>query len=581
MAEGKAAGAAGGAVSTTDERLGRQTAGLILDAIDEGVYGVDVEGRITFLNPAAAAMLGWAYEEAVGADMHTLVHHSRPDGSPYPVADCPIQDACRRGVSHAAEDEVLWSRAGQPIPVTYTATPLRENGELVGGVVVFKDIRVRLELDRERLATNERLAHLARHDELTGLVGRAFFLDRLDHALARAERVKWAVALMFVDLDRFKAVNDTLGHDAGDLVLRHVATCLQSSVRGADTVARLGGDEFMILMEEVEEAQAAGAAQRIEAALARPFGVLDHELSMRSSIGVAMFPRDGTTQAELRKAADAAMYRAKLDPDHGFRFFTSDMSAAARERMELVEALGGAVERGELELEYQPQVDLVSGETVSVEAYMRWRRPGHGLLEAARWVPAAESAGLIVAMGQWALRAACERVRSWRDAGHDDLRVAVNVGARELYPGDFPDSVRRLLDEYGMHPNELEIEVADDALSDEAASALVTLRGLGVTVVLDDFGTGRIAARALAALPLDVVKIDGAIVANLEDGRSDRALARSVIQLAHDIGLRVYAEGVETEGQRAFLRDNGCDAAEGYLISHPLSPESLERWLAE
>ena len=184
-------------------------------------------------------------------------------------------------------------------------------------------------------------------------------------------------------------------------------------------------------------------------------------------------------------------------------------------------------------------------------------------------------------MGQWALRAACERVRSWRDAGHDDLRVAVNVGARELYPGDFPDSVRRLLDEYGMHPSELEIEVADDALADEAASALVTLRDLGVTVVLDDFGTGRIAARALAALPLDVVKIDGAIVANLEDGRSDRALARSVIQLAHDIGLRVYAEGVETEGQRAFLRDNGCDAAEGYLISHPLSPESLERWLAE
>jgi diguanylate cyclase (GGDEF)-like protein/PAS domain S-box-containing protein len=566
--------------ASSDQPLEREAAAdVILESIEEGVCGLDAEGRVAFLNHAATRILGWGQEEAIGKDLHALVHHTRADGTPYPVEECPIQRAAREGVPRRVDDEVLWRRNGDSIPVEYTATPMRENGRVTGAVVVFKDIRERLEAERQRREAAERFAYLARHDELTGLVSRAFFRDRLEHALRLAERREWCVALMFIDLDRFKWINDTLGHDAGDLVLQHVASCLQASVRKADTVARLGGDEFMVLMENVNEADAAGAAQRIATNLAGPLTVQGQECSIDSSIGVAMYPRDGRTEIELRHAADAAMYRAKLEPGAGFRFFTREMSDVARERIELVEALHRAVGRDELELHYQPQVDLARGGLVSVEALLRWRRPGHGLVDAGRWIGAAKSTGLIVPIGEWALRTACEQAARWRHDVQPGLRVAVNIGARELHPVDFAERVRETLEASGLEPGALEFEVAEEGIVERARPVLAALRDLGVTVILDDFGTGRFTMRGLDALPLDAVKIDRIIVANLEDA-GDQAVARSVIGLAHDVGLRVYAVGVETEAQREFLRANGCDAVEGYLISHPLSPEALERWLA-
>lgn len=556
---------------------------LILHSLEEGVYGIDLDGRATFANPAATRMLGWSAEDIVGRFAHALIHHSRADGTPLPAAKCRIY-AALDGTARRVDDEVLWSKDGTPIPVEYTSTPLRQDGRVVGAVVVFRDSRERLDQERSRREQADRMEYLARHDELTGLVTRTFFGDRLEHALARAERGAYPLALMFMDLDRFKLVNDTLGHEAGDQVLEHTAGCLLRSFRSADTVARLGGDEFMVLMEGVTREDALRAAERVVSSLGQPVRIGGQEMMISPSIGISLFPEHGADAPALRQAADAAMYRAKLDGGRAFRLFTPDMYAEARSRTELIDALQLAVARREFVLRYQPLVDMTSGKTESVEALLRWERPGHGLLEASHFIRQANETGLIVPIGQWVLSTACAQAREWRDAGAPDLKVAVNVGSRQLHPAGFADRVRRALSSSELEPDGLQIELTDSYFLDRSLGSLdtlVELRAIGVQVTLDDFGARHFPLRGLRSMPLDALKIDRTLVGSLGQDEGDTAIVRSLIALGHDLGMRVYAEGVETEDQRRLLRRAGCDAAGGYLISHPLSADDLARWLAE
>ena len=432
----------------------------------------------------------------------------------------------------------------------------------------------------------DKLTHQAQHDALTGLPNRLLFHDRLSQALAQAHRNGQQVAVIYMDLDRFKHINDTLGHSAGDALLRQAAARLDSCVRRSDTLARLGGDEFTVVLAELDDPNdAMRAAKNIVEAMRLPFTVEGRELFVTMSLGISLFPDDGDDSETLMVNADVAMYRAKELGRDNFQWFAAEMNIMARERMELEWHLRYAMQLGQLSLAYQPQCNA-AGEVLAFEALMRWQHPTLGSVSPARFIPLAEDSSLIISLGEWALRKACAQAAEWRKAGHPKLRISVNVSALQFNRPDWVDTVRNALRDTQLPAEALELEITESLLLEserETTSNLVELRKLGVGVAIDDFGTGYSSLSYLHKLPISTLKIDQSFVREIssqpEHGQESAPIIRTIITLAHNLGMSVVAEGVETEAQHDLLVRLGCEGLQGYFLHRPLDVEQAGKLL--
>ena len=536
----------------------------------DGIFITDRDGTILRVNPMFSEITGFPPEEAVGATPR-LFKSDQHDRDFYAKMWRTLLDEGRW------EGE-LWNRRrdGQGFAMWENISSVRDrNGEVQYFISMFRDIT-------EKKASEQRIYNLAHYDMLTGLPNRLLFSDRLNHAVSRAQRDDGRLALLFLDLDFFKHVNDSLGHAAGDQLLREVAGRLGHCLREGDTVARLGGDEFIFLLEGLPTPSAAEhVARKILDALANPMELCGHDTYVGGSIGISIYPRDGGDGETLVKNADAAMYRAKEAGRNRFHFYDAEMSASAERRLSLESALRRGLERDELTVYYQPKMNTDDGRLAGMEALVRWERPDHGLVSPDQFIPLAEETGLIVPLGQRVLELACRQAAAWRLQGHD-LVMAVNLSGVQLRGPEIVDTVRQVLDDTGLPPERLELEVTEGFMLtgyDQGLAILDGLKALGVGLSIDDFGTGYSSLSYLKRLPIDRLKIDRSFVADLPDDAEDRAISSTIIAMARALNLQVTAEGVETDAQRRLLSDLGCDELQGYLIARPMPAEEVEGML--
>lgn len=448
------------------------------------------------------------------------------------------------------------------------AFPVRDgDGDVVRIAGITEDVS-------ERKRAEERLTYLAQYDHLSGLPNRALFLDRLGQAQAQAQRESWVTAVVLIDLDRFKVINDTLGHAAGDKLVVAVAQRLARAIRSGDTVSRLGGDEFALILQNLSKPRdAATVSQKVLETLAAPFEVEGHEIFVTASIGITLFPSDGETAEELLKNADSAMYRAKHQGRNNFQFYTAEMNARSGEVLRLENNLRRALERREFMLYFQPKADLSSGRVVGVEALLRWQHAELGMVSPEKFIPLMEETGLIVPTGEWVLQAACNQLRAWRESGVPGIPISINVSGRQFQERDLVSSITGIIRSSGVDPRLVELEITESSLMsspDDAIQVLKALKSFGVQISVDDFGTGYSSLAYLKRFPIDALKIDRSFVQDITRDRDDAAIVTAVVNLAHSLNLTVVAEGVETEEQLSFLIANDCDQMQGFLLAAPL-----------
>ena len=550
--------------------LSQQIAGL-------GYWEWDLQSDQWDLSPEARAVLGFPAGEAV--DYRSFL--DRVHSEERQVVDLALKESFDGPREFNLEHRILWPD-GQVRHVHAQARVVRDSeGQATRVNGTLHDVSDRLQTEARLRENQAHLNYLAYHDALTGLPNRLLFQDRFDHAIARSRRLSHQVAILFLDLDQFKKVNDSLGHEVGDQLLREVAERLRGCAREADTLARLGGDEFVLLLEEVESMSAArAAAKKIIKRLLPTFRVGGFELYTTASIGIAFFPDNGSSVEELMKCADVAMYRAKERGRNNFQFYTPDMNARAQEMLLLEAGLHQALERGELEIYYQPQLEMESGEFIGTEALLRWNHPTRGLVLPAEFLPLAEETGLILAMSDWVLHTACRQNRRWQEAGYPPMPVAVNITPRMFQQAGLVRMVSRALAASGLEPRYLELEVTESMIMDNVEAAIETMSELsrmGISLAIDDFGTGYSSLSCLRRLPINKLKIDRIFVGDLTNNKNDAAIAASVIALADSMNFGVIAEGVETEGQLRFLQDRGCRHAQGFFFARPLPVAQVER----
>lgn len=459
--------------------------------------------------------------------------------------------------------------------------PLRSKENRVFGVcTIGTDISERKLAENVLREQQSRLNYMAFHDSLTGLPNRSLFYDRINHGLARARRSNSKVALMLLDIDRFKNINDSLGHDAGDLMLKAISMRLSEGVRDMDTVARLGGDEFVVVLEGVHDINDVNfVANKLLVTLARPIEISGHEIISTVSIGVSIFPDDGLDTDELLKHADIAMYKAKEAGKNNCQFYTKGMNATAVNYLLLENDLRRALDLQQFTLHYQPQIDLKTGELMGVEALVRWQHPERGLVSPAHFIPLAEETGLIVPIGEWVLREACRQQKLWLDSGRKVGKIAVNLSPRQFRQKNFPGKVEAILRETHLAAEYLELEITESCAMEHAGETINQLNQLnqmGMYLAIDDFGTGYSSLAYLQRFPIQKLKIDRSFVNDIHDDMNDAAITKTIIGLAHSMQLRVVAEGVETEHQADWLRQRGCDQAQGFLYAKPMSPKQFE-----
>ncbi len=548
-------------------------AGKVFEGIAEAVAVTDVDWKIQSVNRAFTEITGYTAEEMTGQDLRFL----HPEGVE-PVSLAEMEKALRLTGGWKGE---MWGRRknGEVYPQwSNVSAILDEKGRVAHLVSVASDIT-------ERRLFEEHLKHLAHHDPLTGLPNRTMFLERLNQSLFLAGREGHQVAVMFLDLDRFKVINDTLGHQQGDLLLRAVADRLRGAVRGSDTVARLGGDEFTVLLGGgTSPGEAALVARKLIAELARPFQVAGRNLLVTGSVGIAMYPMDAGGAEEMLKSADVAMYHAKEEGRNNYQFYAAALNTDVSVRLEMEEAMRRGLEREEFILHYQPQVEVETGRVTGLEALVRWRHPNLGLLTPDRFIPLAEETGLILPLGELVLRAACLQGSAWRAAGLPALRLAVNLSARQFHQDDLPERVGAVLEETGFDPDTLGVELTENILQQNAPIAVRTLeklRELGVHLAIDDFGTGYSSLGRLKRLPVEELKIDRSFVRKIAGDPAEAAVAAAVTAVGRSLNLNIVAEGVETAEQLAFLRTHGCQRFQGYLFSRPVPGEAVEGLLRD
>ncbi len=536
-----------------------------------GVFRTTIDGRILECNEACARILGYpSPEELLGRGAEAAY---------FDPAERQTVIAALRAQRSVTNLEVrLRRKDGAVVWVLENVSLL--DGE-AGAATVLEGTMIDI-TDRKR--AEERIHHQAFHDALTGLPNRALFADRLTLSVARARRQGGGLAVLFTDLDHFKRVNDTLGHGTGDRLLQEVGRRLSSCLRDEDTVARLGGDEFSVLLPDVAEADAAArVADKVLEALARPFVLDGHTLHVTTSMGISLFPGDGQDADALLRNADNAMYRAKDKGRNGYQLFTAEMNARAVARLALEQSLHRALEREEFALRYQAQFRLADDGVVGFEALLRWQDPARGEVLPGEFIPLAEDTGLILPIGAWALRSACRQLKAWHDGGFPSLRVAVNISPRQFRQKDLVETVERALSAAQLEPRHLEIEITESAAMenvDTTVGILEAFRAMGIRIAFDDFGTGHASLGYLRRLPIHTVKIDQGFVRDSTVSVAGGAIVRAIIEMAHGLGLKVIAEGVETEDQRAFLQAHACDEYQGYLRNQPTLVPAVGEFLA-
>lgn len=679
---------------------------LLLNSTAEAVYGVDTQGICTFANPSCLRMLGYGREkDIVGKPIHQLIHHTYPNGHPYPMEECAIRLTTSEGKDYHNDQEVHWRADGTSFPVEYWSHPMYKDGKLIGAVVTFVDIserkqneqalirfraaldssvdaiylidarqmkfvdanragwevlgyqreellqlgpfdlvaeysRMAIEHEIERLLKHHadnavietahhrkngtsfpveislqalsasadqeqttpllvalarditehkqneaELNRLAYYDMLTGLPNRLLFNDRLHQAAADAKRRGRFVALILLDIDRFKVVNDTMGHVAGDQMLQEMARRLKNCVREGDTIARLGGDEFALIFADIAEVRdVAQLAQILLNHLSIPMDIDGREVFSSASIGITLYPSDTEDVDTLVKFADSAMYHAKEQGRNNYQFYSQEMTSTAQVRLRMESNLRRALDRDELQLQYQPQIEISTGRILGVEALLRWDNNNGEIISPVQFIPLAEETGLIVPIGEWVLQNACTQLKSWQTSGFNQLRMSVNVASRQFKDSQFGHMVRRTIESLNIPANTLELEITESVLMENSELIMRMLNELktsGVSLAIDDFGTGYSSLSYLKRFPIDRVKIDQSFIRDLSIDTEDVAIVKAIIAMAKTLRLNVIAEGVETAEQLDLLRNEGCHGYQGYLFAEPMDANVISKLLDE
>ena len=554
----------------------KERAQVTLNCIGDAVACTDISGNITFLNPVAEKMTGWSWQQATGrpmAEVFRILDATSRETIPNPMEIAVGQD---RKV-HLPLNCVLIRRDGFETPIEDSVAPIHDReGQGSGAVIVFRDVSA-------ARAMVLQMTYSAQHDFLTGLPNRMLLNDRVRQAIALASRHMKKVAVLFLDLDGFKHINDSLGHPTGDKLLQSIAKRLVDCVRGSDTVSRQGGDEFVVLLSEVEQSEdAAITARTVLQAVAEAHSIDEHDLHVTTSIGVSVYPDHGLDPETLIKNADTAMYQAKENGRQSYQFFKPAMNVRAVERQSIEESLRRALERQEFVLHYEPKINLRTGAITGAEALIRWTHPTRGSVSPAQFIPIAEDCGLILPIGNWVLREACKQARAWMDAGLPLATMAVNTSAMEFRDENFLERVFAILKDTGLDPRSLELELTESVLmkgAESTESILKTLRARGVQVAVDHFGTGYSTLSYLRKFQVDALKIDQSFVREITTAPDETTIVTAVINMGRSLKVRVVAEGVETQEELAFLQAHQCDEAQGYYFSRPVLPQQFARLL--
>jgi diguanylate cyclase (GGDEF)-like protein/PAS domain S-box-containing protein len=550
----------------------KERAQVTLASIGDAVISADAEGRITFLNLIAERLTGWPEPEASGRRMDEVFRIA--DAATGEAIPSPTEEAVALNrVEHLPPNCILIRRDGHQIYIEDSVAPIHNRGGgITGSVIVFRDVSTARALAEETV-------HASQHDFLTGLPNRLLLNDRLGQAIALANRRASDVAVLFMDLDGFKHINDSLGHLVGDKLLQSIAKRLKEQIRTPDTVSRQGGDEFVMLLQDIETHEdAATVAKRIIQAVSQVHSIGENELYITASIGVSFYPEDGLDAETLMKNADTAMYQVKDLGRQCFKFFKPAMNIRAVERQTIEEDLRQALVKKEFALYYQPKIDVLTGAVVGAEALLRWTHPERGPVAPVKFIPVAEDSGLILPIGSWVLRETCGQAKAWLDQGLPATPMSINVSGVQLQHATFLNEVLAMLEETGLAPGLLELELTESVLMhlpEHAQSALQSLRDLGVTVSIDDFGTGYSSLSYLKRLPIDTLKIDRSFLHQMNGSPDGTAIAIAIIRMGKSLNLRVIAEGVESAEDLAFLKEHACDEAQGFYFSQPVPADQF------
>jgi diguanylate cyclase (GGDEF)-like protein/PAS domain S-box-containing protein len=533
-------------------------------------YIIGPKGKFTYVSPSICKLTNYDLAEILKSEPGTFIHVDDVE-----MVREAIQDAINEpGTPIPIDDHRVRHRDLKWLYFEGSAICMTHGSQIDGVVVTCHDVT-------ERKQQEETIYRQANYDPLTGLPNRLMFADRLATALLRGRREKHCVGLLFIDLDGFKKVNDTLGHNAGDDLLKEIAVRLSACVRQDDTIARLGGDEFTVILPNIRgPGDTEIVAKKIIEHVREPINLSDNEVYVSASIGITLYPDDADDEETLIKHADTAMYEAKAAGRRTYKFFTADMNKAAQEKMALEMELRAAIENDEFDIRYQPIIDLKTGQITGTEALVRWHHPTRGFTSPDLFIPLAEEQGMIVGIGEWVFRQACTMARHWHDSGRDDLQMAINVSPRQCQEADFEEMVDSILAETGVQPSRITLEITEslfiEGAHESAVDALHGRRRKGTLLSLDDFGTGYSSLSYLKRFPVDVLKIDREFVNDVTTSAEDQALCQAVIAMAHAFNLKVVGEGIETVEHAKILHDMGCDRAQGYLISKPLSADDLD-----
>ncbi len=550
----------------------RRESEIITDAMGEGMLVMDSTGKVTFLNPEAERLLGWKFEELRGRDLHETVHYLKEDGSPHPWTECKmIRNSFVHNVG-SRETDVFVHKDGTIFHIEYTSALITENGEKASAVViVFRDIT-------DEKMKQERIRFLALHDELTGLPNRYYFRQILSEVIISYRDTGQRLGVFLLDVDRFKYVNDSLGHDTGDLLLKGITERLSAICQSVGaTVARMGGDEFLILVQDpCEQEELCQFSERILKQFVPPFTLNGTDFHVTPSIGISLYPDHGQDMDTLIKLADVAMYSAKEQRNH-YRVYQPEMNNKSIELLHLENDLGGALERDELTLYYQPQMNIERNECIGVEALLRWKHPLRGWIPPSDFIPLAEESGLIIPIERWVLHTACLQMRNWEDEGIKCKRMSINVSNKLFHSGNFHETVAEVLKVTRLDPNLLDLEITESVTmyKESTASVMQCLKQLGVSISVDDFGTGYSSLSCLKDFPIDRLKIDQSFIRGIKTSPKEAAIVTTIIAMTHHLGMNVIAEGVETEEEMEFLRQQHCNEVQGYYYCKPLPASEL------